>query len=184
MRSAVVLCALCGLAAPVAAAPLFALTSPDLPAGAPLPEIFTAAEFGCHGGNISPALAWSGAPVGTRSFLVTLFDSYRPPQSGWWHWIVFDIPASVHALKRGAGSAPGRLPGAARQGLPDGDAPTPFYVGPCPDKGDPPHRYVFTVAALDVDHLDVPATATAADIDYTANAHVIGRASFTRLHSR
>jgi Raf kinase inhibitor-like YbhB/YbcL family protein len=176
--------ALCVLATHGFAATFFTLSSPDLPEGAQVPERFTANAFGCHGGNMSPALIWSGAPPGTKSFAITLYDTYRPPQSGWWHWVVFDIPASVHGLKRGASSLAGLLPAGARQGLPDGDAPKPLYVGPCPDLGDPPHGYVFTIYALNVDHLQVPASATAGDIDYEAAAHAIGRAAFTRWHSR
>jgi len=184
MRSVYVLCALFALTADASAHAFFSLTSPDLPEGAPVAEKFTADEFGCHGGNVSPALAWSNAPANTKSFVITLYDTYRPPQSGWWHWTVFNIPASIHALPRGAGSISGALANGAEQGMPDGDAPKHRYVGPCPDPGDPPHGYVFTIYALNVDHLDLPATASAADIDYTAMSHAIGRAAFTRWHSR
>jgi Raf kinase inhibitor-like YbhB/YbcL family protein len=174
-----------GCGAVAAMPPVFLLTSPDLPAGKLVPEQYVANEFGCHGGNQSPALKWSGAPAGTKSFAITMFDPYKPPQSGWWHWIVYDLPASTTELPRQAGVAGGGgLPSGAKQGLPDGDAPQPHYYGPCPDQGDPPHHYVITVYALSVDHLDVPPTATAADLDYVIAGKMIGKASITRLYQR
>ena len=109
--------------------PVFRLMSPDLPSGKTIREEFIANEFGCHGGNQSPALKWSGAPTGTRSFAVTMYDPYKPPQSGWWHWIVYDLPASTDGLPRQAGAAGGAgLPSGARQAAPDGDAPQPHYL--------------------------------------------------------
>jgi len=108
-------------------------------------------RLGCHGGNHSPALHWSGAPPGTKSFAVTMYDPYKPPQSGWWHWIVYDLPASTAGLAQDAGNAGETgLPAGARQGTPDGDAPQAHYYGPCPRCGDPPHHYVITVYALSV----------------------------------
>jgi Raf kinase inhibitor-like YbhB/YbcL family protein len=172
------------LALAIAAQP-FQLTSTDLPAGKPIAEQYTANAFGCHGGNQSPALQWSSAPAGTRSFAVTMFDPYKPPASGWWHWIVYDLPATATGLPRQAGSdGGGGLPAGARQVLPDGDAPQPHYYGPCPDVGDPPHHYVITVYALSVDHLDVPSTATAADVDYVIASKAINKASITRSYRR
>lgn len=81
-----------------AAQPVFRLASLDLPLGKLFREEFVANDFGCHGGNRSPALQWSGAPPGTKSFAVTMYDPYKPPQSGWWHWIVYDLPASTAQL--------------------------------------------------------------------------------------
>lgn len=165
--------------------PVFRLTSPDLPSGRFILEQYVANEFGCHGGNQSPALQWSGAPDGTKSFAVTMYDPYKPPVSGWWHWIVYDLPATTVGLPRQAGAAGGAgLPSGAKQGLPDGNAPQPHYYGPCPDQGDPPHHYVITVYALSVDHLDVPSTATAADVDYVIAGKMIGTASIMRPYLR
>jgi Raf kinase inhibitor-like YbhB/YbcL family protein len=119
----------------------FDLESPDLPVGQPIPDTFMANAFGCHGPNESPALKWSHAPAGTKSFVVTLFDPYRPPVSGWWHWIVYDIPATTTQLARSAGTPGNRgLPAGAKQARPDGDAPEPHYYGPYPYEGDPPHH--------------------------------------------
>ncbi len=163
----------------------FQMTSTDLPPGRQIAEQHTANVFGCHGGNQSPALGWSGAPVGTQSLAVTMFDPYKPPASGWWHWIVYDLPPATTGLPRGAGSVGGTgLPAGAKQGLPDGDAPQAHYYGPCPDVGDPPHHYLITIYALSVAHLDVPATATAADIDYVIAGKAIGKISITRSYQR
>jgi Raf kinase inhibitor-like YbhB/YbcL family protein len=160
------------------------VSSPDLPAGRPIPLPFTGKDFGCTGQEISPALAWRGAPAGTKSYLVTMYDPYRPPQSGWWHWIVADIPGSATGLPRGAGNPGGALPTGAHMGRPDGDAPAPRYYGPCPDKGDPAHRYVITVYALDVAKLGVPETATAADYDYATIGHVLASGQLIRSYRR
>ena len=186
MRSAVAAVAAAGLCVSAwAAGPAFTLVSPDLPAGKPVAEQFTANAFGCHGPNESPALMWSNAPAGTKSFAVTMFDPYRPPASGWWHWVVYDIPANVTQLPRKAGD-PGNpgMPQGARQVKPDGEAPEAHYYGPCPDEGDPPHHYTITVYALSVEHLNVPATSTPANVDYEISTKALAKATIVRLYSR
>ena len=165
--------------------PSFQLTSSDLPPGRFFDERYVANDFGCHGGNQSPTLQWSGAPAGTKSFAVTMYDPYKPPVSGWWHWVFYDLPATTMGLARQAGVAGGAgLPPGAKQGLPDGDAPQPHYYGPCPDQGDPAHHYAITVYALSVDHLELPPTATAADVDYVIAGKTIGKASIIRPYQR
>jgi Raf kinase inhibitor-like YbhB/YbcL family protein len=169
----------------IACSPSFRISSTDLPDGQPFTWRNVGNAFGCHGGNESPALAWTGVPPGTHSFAVTMYDPYKPPVSGWFHWVVYDLPASATGLPRNAGAADGaRLPAGAKQGTPDGDAPEPHYYGPCPAAGDPAHRYVITVYALKVDHLNVPPTATPADLDYAANSNMISKASLVRLFQR
>ena len=163
----------------------FTLSSPDLPPGRPIPVRFSANAFGCSNPNESPTLEWKNAPEGTKSFAVTLFDPYRPPASGWWHWVVYDIPATAKGLPHNAGN-PGNsgMPAGAKQVKPDGEAPEPRYYGPCPDLGDPAHHYTFTVYALSVDHLSVPATSTPANIDYEISTKALAKSTMVRLFSR
>ena len=118
--------------------------------------------FGCAGGNKSPHLAWSGAPAGTKSFAVTCFDPDAPTGSGFWHWLVVNIPADVTELALDAGNrnAP-KLPKGALQTRTDFGAPG--YGGPCPPPGDHPHRYLFTVFAVGAESLQVTADTSAAD---------------------
>jgi Raf kinase inhibitor-like YbhB/YbcL family protein len=180
-----VIAAVAALAGSVVAAQPFRLMSPDLPSGKPIGDQFTANAFGCHGANRSPALQWTGMPAGTKSLAITMYDPYKPPASGWWHWIVYDLPATTTGLSREAGSAGStNLPMGAKQVLPDGDAPQPHYYGPCPDVGDPPHQYVITVYALSVEHLDIPSTSTAANADYVIASKMLAKASITRPYRR
>ncbi len=116
------------------------LASPDIASGAPLAKAQVYPE--CGGGNISPALSWKGAPAATKSFAVTMFDP--DATGGWWHWIVYDIPANVHALGGGAGDAP--LPAGMRVGR--NDFGVMGYGGACPPPGSGVHHYRFTVWAL------------------------------------
>lgn len=162
----------------------FVLSSPDAQLAVKVPEIYTANVFGCTGGNQSPPLQWTGAPAGTKSFVVTLFDpDVHDDPSGWWHWIVYNLPATVDKLTKGAGVEHSSvLPAGTMQGRTDlgNDA----YHGPCPDKGDRPHRYTFTVYALSVEKLDVPADSSGAMVVSTANDHLLGKAVFIAHYGR
>jgi Raf kinase inhibitor-like YbhB/YbcL family protein len=146
--------------------------------------MYTLNLFGCTGGNMSPPLQWTGAPAGTKSFVVTLFDpDEHGDPSGWWHWIVYDLPASADHLPKGAGTAQSTvLPPGTLQGRTD--LGTDAYHGPCPDKGDPPHRYTFTVYALSVEKLDVPADSSGAMVVSTAQEHVLDKAVFVAHYGR
>jgi Raf kinase inhibitor-like YbhB/YbcL family protein len=139
--------------------------------------------FGCSGKNISPALSWRGAPVGTKSFAITVYDPDAPTGSGWWHWVVFNIPASTTGLPEGAGAAGSKvLPVGAVQGRTDFGAPG--FGGACPPQGDKPHRYVFTIHALKTDKIEVPADASAALVGFMIHGSQIGQASFTAKYGR
>jgi Raf kinase inhibitor-like YbhB/YbcL family protein len=149
----------------------FTLTSPDLPAGKPLPTAQVFNSFGCTGQNISPALSWSGAPADTKSFAITVYDPDAPTGSGWWHWVVFNIPASVTSLPAGAVQS-------------QTDFGAVGFGGACPPQGDKPHRYIFTVHALKVDSLPLDAKAPGAMVGYYLTMNRLGQASFTRTFGR
>ncbi len=166
-----------------AAAGAFEVQSPDVDPAQPLPSTFVFKGFGCEGGNQSPALQWSGVPDGTRSLALTVYDPDAPTGSGWWHWVVVNLPADLRALPRGAGSPDGAgLPASAHQVRTDFGAPG--YGGPCPPAGDPPHRYVVTVYALDAAQLDLPEGATAALAGFQIHAHAIASARFEFRYGR
>ncbi|MEV5904166.1 YbhB/YbcL family Raf kinase inhibitor-like protein [Streptomyces sp. NBC_00015] len=135
--------------------------------------------FGVPGGkDVSPQLSWSGAPEGTRSYAVTVYDPDAPTGSGFWHWAVADIPATVTGLPEGAGDDTGSgLPEGAFQ-LPN-DARAARFIGAAPPAGHGPHRYFTVVHALDVDAIGVPADATPAALGFTMAGHVLGRAVLT-----
>lgn len=161
----------------------FTLHSPEIKANSPIPKQFEFNGFGCNGENKSPALQWSGAPKGTKSFAVTVYDPDAPTGSGWWHWQVINIPADVTELKPDAGNASGaNLPPGAKQVRIDYGVAA--WGGVCPPPGDRPHRYIFTVYALKTDKLDIPADATAALAGYMINANKIGKASFAARYGR
>lgn len=163
----------------------FTLQSGDPAIGATqFPDEYTLNDFGCTGGNQSPPLRWSGAPQGTQSFVVTLFDmdEHNTP-SGWWHWVVYDLPANATELPAGAGVVNSKtLPAAAHQGRTD--LGTDAYHGPCPDKGDKPHRYVFTIYALKVPKLSVPPDPSGAMVVYSLQEHLLGKATLVVRHGR
>ena len=138
--------------------------------------------FGCAGGNLSPQLSWSGAPEGTRSFALTCFDPDAPTGSGFWHWVVVNIPSDVTSLALGAGSADGTMPAGALQTRTDFGAPG--YGGPCPPEGDHPHRYLFTLHAVGLDALPVEADTSAAVVGFMLNFNTLAKASLMGLYKR
>lgn len=161
----------------------FTLASPTVKPGSTMTDAQVFKGFGCEGKNISPALKWSGAPKDAKSFAVTVYDPDAPTGSGWWHWVVYNIPGSATELPEGAGSADGKgLPAGSAQGRTDFGAPG--FGGACPPKGDKPHRYIFTVHALKVEKIDVPADASAALVGFMINANRVGKASFQAKYGR
>ena len=159
----------------------FRVTSPDLESRGRIALGHVYNGMGCNGQNISPTLQWSNPPAGTRSFAVTAYDPDAPTGSGWWHWVMYNIPASATGLPAGAGNGRNALRGSVQ-------GPTDFgtrgYGGPCPPAGDKPHHYHFTVFALKVDRLDIPSNATAAFIGFNLNANKLGTARLTGLYGR
>jgi Raf kinase inhibitor-like YbhB/YbcL family protein len=161
----------------------FTLSSPDLKPGKMMSSQYEFNSFGCSGENKSPVLEWSGAPAGTKSFAVTMYDPDAPTGSGWWHWLVINIPETTHHLGKDAGAeGNANLPQGATQQK--GDFGKASWGGVCPPVGDKPHHYVFTVYALKVSKLDVSAEASAALTGYMIHANALGAATFTSLYAR
>ncbi len=161
----------------------FTLTSTTIKANGTLTEAQVFDGFGCEGKNISPALAWTGAPKDTKSFAITMYDPDAPTGSGWWHWTVYNIPATTTSIPEGAGNPVG-------QGLPEGALParTDYgayeFGGACPPKGDKAHRYIFTVYALSVENLDVQSNVSPALVGFMLNANALAKASFSAKYGR
>ena len=161
----------------------FTLTSPDIADGSTIAQSFEFDGFGCSGRNQSPVLRWSGAPEGTKGFAVNVYDPDAPTGSGFWHWYVIDLPASLSELPANAGAKGGaHLPAGARQIR--NDYGQYAWGGMCPPPGDKPHRYIFTVHALSVERIDVPDDAPAALAGFMVNAHTLAKASFTATYGR
>lgn len=153
----------------------FKVTSSDVRDGEKLYMPHVSGIFGAGGEDVSPHLAWSGFPEGTKSFAVTVYDPDAPTASGFWHWAVVDIPASVTELPRGAGDKDG-------SGLPAGafqlqnDASIAQYIGAAPPAGHGKHHYYLVVHAVDVESLGIGKNATPALLGFNLFFHTLGRA--------
>jgi hypothetical protein len=163
--------------------PELSVTSDDLGNGDTVAHAHHADIMGMTGDNQSPHLRWAGAPAGTESFAVTCFDPDAPTGSGFWHWVLFDIPGSVTELARGAGSGD-------QVGLPGGamhvrnDAGLHGYLGPAPPPGDGEHRYVFAVHALAVPTLGLDADATPAMVGFNLTFNTLARGLLIGMFGR
>jgi Raf kinase inhibitor-like YbhB/YbcL family protein len=154
----------------------FELTSDDIAEGAQLAQPQVSGIFGAGGEDVSPQLAWSGFPESTRSFAVTCYDPEAPTASGFWHWAVVDIPASITELSRGAGDEGGaKLPAGAFQLRNDGGMAR--YIGAAPPAGHGKHHYYFVVHAVDVESLGVGADASPAFLGFNLFSHTLARAA-------
>ncbi len=156
------------------AVPSLEVTSDDVSDGQPMPMPSVSGIFGAGGEDVSPHLRWGDVPEGTQSIAVTCFDPDAPTGSGFWHWVVFDIPPDVRELPAGAGAQDGSgLPAGATQVR--NDAGLLGYVGAGPPPGHGPHRYVFAVHALDNAPLGPGADATPAFAGFSMFGHVLAR---------
>ncbi|MEM8900028.1 MAG: YbhB/YbcL family Raf kinase inhibitor-like protein [Bacteroidota bacterium] len=159
----------------------FTLKSADVSGQANLKEVFNG--FGCTGENISPQLSWENAPEGTQSFAITMYDPDAPTGSGWWHWLVFDLPTATTSIVANAGNTEmNLLPAGAIQSITDYG--TTGYGGPCPPEGHGLHEYMITVYALKVPSLGLDTTASPALVGYYLNANVIEKASIVFYYQR
>ena len=143
----------------------FKLAVQEFPAGGNIPR-----EFTCEGVNHSPALTWSGAPEGTKSFALIL-DDPDAPGGVWNHWLLWNIPGTASQLEENI-----RPHGALHAGT--NDFGKPGYGGPCPPKGHGAHRYYFRLYALNVEKLNVSASAPRAELDRALASHILGRAEY------
>jgi Raf kinase inhibitor-like YbhB/YbcL family protein len=161
----------------------FTLTSPQIQTGQQMAMEHVFNSFGCTGGNISPELHWSGVPKGTKSLALTVYDPDAPTGSGWWHWLIFNIDPGTTSLPANAGDANAHLaPAGSVQSRTDFGSVG--YGGPCPPPGDKPHRYVFTLFALNVARLELDETASAAMVGFNLNAHALGKTQMTVFFGR
>jgi len=137
--------------------------------------------FGCTGKNISPELHWTNPPKGTKSFALTVYDPDAPTGSGWWHWLIINIPADALKVSENA-SANNALPKGSLETM--NDYGTTLFGGACPPEGDNAHRYIFTLHALDTAKLDLNAKSDSALVGYMINSHTIEKTSLISYYKR
>ncbi len=160
----------------------FTLSSPQLKDGASMEMTQVFNSFGCSGENVSPELHWKNAPKGTKSFAITMYDPDAPTGSGWWHWVMFNIPANVNSISLGAGTDMSKLPKGTVSSVTDFGAPG--YGGACPPEGDKAHRYIVKIVALGVDTLNLDANAMPAYVGFNVNSAKLGEATIEVKYAR
>jgi Raf kinase inhibitor-like YbhB/YbcL family protein len=168
-----------GLAYPASA---FDVSSTSFGSDGKFADKYVANVFGCSGQNVSPEISWKDAPEGTKSFAITMYDHDAPTGSGFWHWLVYNIPPTTTELPEGAGSGGSSLPNGAVQGR--NDAGMSAYMGPCPPQGDLAHHYEVTVFAVDVDALPPDQIPSAAVLGFNLHFHTLDKASMTYTYGR
>lgn len=156
----------------------FTVSSPDVQGQIAEAQVFN--SFGCSGKNISPQLSWKNAPAGTKSFAITAYDPDAPTGSGWWHWMAFNIPPSADGVKAGASNK--AMPAGSIESI--SSYGSKGFGGACPPKGDKPHRYVFTVYALDTEKIEQSSDARPELVGFFLNSHAIAKASIMAYYGR
>ena len=165
----------------IAQAQTFTLKSRDIGGQATERQVFKG--FGCSGENISPQLSWEYPPAGTMSYAVTMYDPDAPTGSGFWHWVMFDIPSAVSELQSDAGNlAKNFAPPGSIQSLTDFGQPG--YSGPCPPEGHGFHTYIITIYALKGEKLGVGKTATPAFVGFNLHSNTLAKASLVMYYKR
>ncbi|MDN3682802.1 YbhB/YbcL family Raf kinase inhibitor-like protein [Vibrio tapetis subsp. quintayensis] len=162
----------------IGAAQAFELTSKDIQEGHPMAKTFEYNGWGCDGSNLSPQLMWQDAPAGTKSFAITAYDPDAPTGSGFWHWVAFNIPATVNELPRGVnikklGGIESRI-----------DYGSIGFGGACPPVSDGMHRYQFTVWALPTDKVQLDENTPSAVVGFTLNSMALDKATLTATYTR
>ncbi|MEH6443724.1 MAG: YbhB/YbcL family Raf kinase inhibitor-like protein [Oceanospirillaceae bacterium] len=161
----------------------FTLTSNDIAQGELMPKAQEFKGFGCAGDDLSPHLKWANAPEGTNSFAITAYDLDAPTGSGWWHWQLVNIPKNVMELATGAGSTTQHLAPPPSMQI-ENDYGNRGFGGACPPSGHGVHRYQFTIHALSVEKLELPAGASGALTGYMINANTIESKTIESLYKR
>jgi Raf kinase inhibitor-like YbhB/YbcL family protein len=161
----------------------FHVSSGSFQDGQTLPPAQRSGKLRAGGQDESPQLSWSGAPAGTRSYAVTMFDPDAPGRGGFWHWAVLDLPAGVTSLPAGAGAEGDRqLPAGAVQLK--NDAGFHGFLGAAPPPGHGPHRYIITVHALDAEHSGLDSRTSSASLEAKLSGHTLARATITGIYER
>ena len=153
----------------------FTLSSSDISEGQQLAEAHVFQGFGCEGGNVAPALSWTGAPEGTESYAITVYDPDAPTGSGWWHWFTFNIPADVTGI-----TADSLLDDSVIEL--NNDYGVPGFGGACPPPGEV-HRYEFTVHALGTT-LEIDSAVSNALAGFMVNANSLASSTITAVYNR
>jgi len=159
------------------------ISSQDIQANTPMSTKHEFQGFGCTGGNVSPQLSWQGAPENTQSFAITAYDPDAPTGSGWWHWVLINVPAETSELVADAGNPEVKKSPKGSQHFKT-DYGSKGFGGACPPPGDKAHRYQFTVFALDTPRLELPEDASAALVGYYLNAHKLDTVTLEALYQR
>ena len=161
----------------------FTISSADLTHKQTLGNKYVFSGFGCGGKNISPQISWHNPPKGTKSFAFTVYDPDAPTGSGWWHWIVANIPANYRSLPENFGAKNSfKLENGITQVK--NDFGTFAFGGSCPPKGDKPHRYIFTIYALKTEKIDLEEGASAALAGFFIHMNLLEEASFVAYYGR